>query len=126
MLFLLNDVVLNVSPQALTPPMTARRFSALDFDAVRELGQELFTEHPMLQHTHPERAERLATLLLAKAARINAALFMAPSRNCHPAQVAVRFAEVDYLVLAQLHQRQADGKLTPAYTDSQVWHRAAA
>ena len=126
MLFLLNDVVLNVQAQALTPPMTARRFSALDFESVRELGQELFSEHPRLAHTHPERAARLATLLLAKAERINAALFVPPGEGCDPALVAVRFAEVDFTILAQLAQRQAEGELTPAWTDRQVWRRLAA
>lgn len=126
MLFLLNDVVLNVQAQELAPPMTARRFRDLDFDAVRELGQELFSENPRLQHTHPERAARLATLLLAKAGRINGALFVAPEQGCHPSQVAVRFAEVDFPLLAQLAGRQAAGDLTAVYTDRHVWRRMAA
>lgn len=126
MLFLLNDVVLNVSPQALAPPLTARRFGALDFDAVRELGQELYADHPQLHHTHPERAERLAMLLLAKSARINGALFVAPYENCPPQEVAVRFVELDFAVLAGLSERQTSGRLTPIYADSQVWRRLAA
>lgn len=126
MFFLLNDVVLNVQAQALTPPMTARRFATLDFDAVRELGQELFSEHPRLARTHPERAERLATLLLAKAGRVNAALFVAPAEGCCPDDVTVRFAEVDFTVLAQLAKAQSDGGLTPSLTDRQVWRRLAA
>ena len=126
MFFLLNDVVLNVSPQALAPPLTARRFGALDFESVRELGQELFADHPQLQHTHPERAERLAMLLLAKSARINAALFVPPYENCPPQEVAVRFVELDFAILASLADRQMSGRLTPVYADTQVWRRQAA
>lgn len=126
MYFLLNDVVLNVQPTQLTPPMTAHRFAVLNFDAVRELGQELFSELPMLQRTHPSQAERLATLILAKASRINAALFVAPSQGCDPRQVAVRFAELDFTVLASLHERQGAGQLTPYVADRQVWRRLAA
>lgn len=126
MYFLLNDVVLNVQPTELTPPMTAQRFKVLNFDAVRELGQELFSEFPMLQRTHPGQSERLATLILAKANRINAALFVAPSQGCDPRVVGVRFAELDFTVLASLHERQAAGQLSPYVADRQVWRRLAA
>ena len=126
MYFLLNDVVLNVQPTELTPPMTAQRFKVLNFDAVRELGQELYAEFPLLQRTHAAQSERLATLILAKANRINAALFVAPSQGCDPRHVAVRFAELDFTVLASLHERQGAGQLTPYVADRQVWRRLAA
>jgi hypothetical protein len=126
MYFLLNDVVLNVQPTELTPPMTARRFAVLNFDSVRELGQELFSEFPMLQHTNPAQAERLATLILAKASRINAALFVAPAQGCPPGKVAVRFAELDFAAIVNLHERQVAGQLTPYVADQQVWRRMAA
>ncbi len=126
MFFLLNDVVLNVQPTALTPPMTARRFAVLNFDAVRSLGQELFSEFPMLQRTHPARAERLATLILAKAHRINAALFVAPALGCPPAKVAVRFAELDFPLIASLHERQQAEGPSADYADRRVWRRQAA
>ena len=126
MYFLLNDVVLNVQATELTPPMTARRFQALTFDAVRELGQELFSEFPMLQRTSPGQSERLATLLLAKAGRVNAALFVAPAQGCDPRAVAVRFAELDFTMMASLYERQQAGQLTPYLADRQVWRRLAA
>lgn len=126
MFFLLNDVVINVRATELAPPLTARRFAVLNFDSVRELGQELFSEEPTLQHTHPGQAERLATLILAKASRINAALFLAPAHGCRASQVAVRFAELDLPVLADLQQRQAAGQLSPYYADRVVWRRMAA
>jgi hypothetical protein len=126
MFFLLNDVVLNVKATELAPPLTARRFSVLNFDSVRELGQELFSEHPRLQHTHPGQAERLATLILAKAGRINAALFVTPEQGCPPPSVAVRFAELDIAVLADLHERHKAGQLNPYYADRAVWRRLAA
>lgn len=126
MLFLLNDVILSVTPQVLTPPLSAKRFAALDFEAVRELGQELYAEFPMLQRTHAGRAERLATLLLAKSGRINAALFVSPRLKCAPDEVAVRFAEVDFAIMAALADRQSCGRLTAIDTDRQVWRRLAA
>jgi hypothetical protein len=126
MFFLLNDVVLKVQPQELVPPMTARRFSALDMNSVRQLGQELFAEHPRLQHTHPERAERLAMMLLAKAGAVNAALFVAPAQGCPPQHVALRFAYLEFGLMAALVNDQTQGRLTAYAADRQVWQRMAA
>ena len=125
MYFLLNDVVLTLELQLLTPPMLARRFSALTLDYVEKLGCEIFAEEPRLQHRRLERAKRLAALIVSKAPEVNAALFVAPSRGCRFDQVAVRLTSLDVAVLARLHAEQQSGRLTPALADRMVWTQAA-
>ncbi len=126
MFFLLNDVVLGVELQLMTPPVIARRFSALTFDCVQRLGRELYAEEPRLQHRKLERAKRLVALIVSKAPDVNAALFVAPSRGCNFERVAVRLASLDIQLLAQLHQDQQAGQLTSAIADRMVWGRVAA
>ena len=126
MYFLLNDVVLSLELQATSPPMEARRFSALTLDCVQRLGRELFAEEPRLQLREPERARRLATLIVSKAPEVNAALFVAPEKGCPPDQVAMRFACLDLLAMAQLHTDQQSGRLTSLLADQRVWAQAAA
>lgn len=126
MYFLLNDAVLSLDPQTLTPPVMARRFSALTLDHVQRLGREMFAEEPRLQHRMIERGRRLAMLIVSKAPEVNAALFVAPARGCRPNDVIVRLASLDLTVLASLHQDQQTGRLTPALADREVWARVAA
>ena len=125
MYFLLNDVVLTLELQLLTPPMIARRFSALTLDCAQKLGREIFAEEPRLQHRRLERARRLAALIVTKAPEVNAALFVAPSRGCRYDHVVVRLATVDVDVLARLHAEQQSGRLTPTLADRLVWAQAA-
>lgn len=126
MYFLLNDVVLTLELQLLTPPMVARRFSALTLDCVEKLGREIFAEEPRLQHRRLERARRLSALIVTKAPEVNAALFVAPSRGCRFDQVAVRLASLDMTLLARLHTEQQSGRLTPTLADQLVWTQVAA
>ncbi|MFN3511439.1 MAG: hypothetical protein ACK41C_00195 [Phenylobacterium sp.] len=126
MLFLMNDAVLNLDSIKLSPKMAGRRFQALTLPAVRRLGQELYADDPLLHLRKPERAKRLATLIIAKSPAINAALFTAPAFACRPDDVAVRFASVDFEVMANLHRRQDEGLLDTVWTDRQVWRRLAA
>jgi len=126
MYFLMNDVVFSLELQTLTPPMSARQFSLLTLDSVRRLGREIFANEPRLQHRGPERARRLAALIVSKAPQVNAALFAAPVRNCDPEQVAVRLANLDAALIASLHQEQQAGRLTAALADRQVWTHASA
>jgi hypothetical protein len=126
MFFLLNDVVLSLELQLLTPPMVARRFSSLRLDSVQALGCEIFADEPRAQHKSPEQAKRLAALIVSKAPEVNAALFVAPSRGCRPDEVVVRLARLDLELLARLHQDQQAGRLTPQLADQLVWTRTAA
>jgi hypothetical protein len=124
--FLLNDVVLNLHGDELAPHAIARRFQPISFDYVLTLGQELFAEQPRLQHTMPERAMKLAALIMSKQPRINAALFVAPALGCAPGDVGVRFATLDLPMIANLQRAQASGSLTTQVADRDVWRRLAA
>lgn len=126
MYFLLNDAVLNLQGEDLAPAALARRFGSIGFDYVQTLGQELFAEHPLLQHDQPARAAKLAALINAKQPSINAALFVAPARGCRPDQVGVRFASLDLPTLANLQRAHATGALDAVIADREVWRRLAA
>ncbi|WGM40202.1 hypothetical protein [Caulobacter sp. NIBR1757] len=126
MLFLLNDVVLNLAPTEMAPPVAAPRFRSLSLGFVEKLGRELFSEEPLLHRFHPERARRLASLILLKQPEINAALFISPARGCDEKLVAVRYAQIGFEVMGLLYERQQQGNLTTVEADRQVWRRLAA
>lgn len=126
MYFLLNDAVLNLQGEDLTPQSLGRRFASIGFDYVQTLGQELFAEEPLLQHARPERAIKLAALINSKQPSINAALFIAPAHNCKPDQVGVRFASLDLPTMASLQRQQSMGTLDAVTADREVWRRLAA
>ena len=126
MYFLLNDVVFNLNAEGLADSQISHRFGAIDFNFVQALGQELYAEEPLLHHTHPERAVKLCALIQFTAPSINGALFVAPSINCKPRDVGVRYASLDIDVIAELQNRSAAGTLTAAIADREVWRRLAA
>jgi len=126
MLFLLNDVVLNLSGMSLSPKLGTKALNALSFNVVSLLGQELYSEEPLLHFDRPERAKRLALLIVAKAPAINGALFVAPRYGCAPEEVALRYANVDFEVMARLSKRQDEGLMDAVWIDRQVWRRLAA
>lgn len=126
MLFLLNDVVLNLAPTEMAPPVASQRFRTLSMTFVEKLGGELFAEEPLLHRFNPERARRLASLILLKQPEINAALFVAPARGCDEALVSVRYAQIGFEVMGLLYERQQHGALTTVEADRQVWRRLAA
>ncbi len=126
MLFLMNDRVLQLD-ESLTASVETRRFDGVTPAFAVKLGQELYSEQPMLHREAPERARRLALLLLSKAPEVNAALFVAPQVGCNPDQVITRFASLPVEVMASLYVRdKASGGLTPVQADREVWRRLAA
>ena len=126
MLFLMNDRVLQLNTDA-AAGIEPGRFDQISAAYAVKLGQELFSEQPMLHRDAPERARRLALLLRSKAPEVNAALFVAPSVGCRPDQVITRFASLSLDVMANLYARdQASGGLTPVQADNEVWRRLAA
>lgn len=126
MLFLMNDRVLQLD-ESLAASVETRRFDGVTPAFAVKLGQELYSEQPMLHRDAPERARRLALLLLSKAPEVNAALFVAPSVGCSPDQVITRFASLSVDVMANLYARdKAEGGLTPVQADREVWRRLAA
>ena len=126
MLFLMNDVVFSFDAGELAPPMARDRFAKLSLAYVGELGKELYAAEPLLHMKDPERAMRLASLIIAKAPDINAALFIAPGRGCLVELVQVRYAQIGLEVMGALLQRQKAGSLTNVEADRQVWRRLAA
>ena len=126
MLFLMNEVVLNLDAIDLTPPVAARRFARLTLPFVNQLGAEMFSEEPLLHRVAPDRARRLAALIIAKQPDINAALFIAPARGCPVGQVQSRFCSIGFEVMGLLYERQRQGALTTLEADRQVWRRLAA
>ncbi len=126
MLFLLNDVVFSLDAAELAPPITRDRFAKVSLNYVAKLGQELYAAEPLLHHKDPEKAQRLAALIMAKAPEINAALFIAPSRGCLVDQVQVRYAQLGLEVMGALLERQRAGGLSNLEADRQVWRRLAA
>ena len=126
MFFLLNDVVLTLDGDDLSNGQIARRFGAVPFNFVQQLGQELFAQFPLLQRTNPSQAVKLATLGVIKKPEINAALFMSPGAGCKPDQVGVRFAAVDVVAMSNLRNASAAGSLDAVSADREVWRRLAA
>ncbi|NBB15278.1 hypothetical protein GVN21_07910 [Caulobacter sp. SLTY] len=126
MLFLLNDVVLNLETAQLAQPVATGRFKALSMSFVEKLGRELFSEEPLLHRQHPERARRISSLIVLKQPQINAALFVSPARGCDEGLVQVRYAQISFEVMGLLYERQQHGGLTTVEADRQVWRRLAA
>lgn len=125
MLFLMNDRVLQLDSASLG--LDPGRFASITPAYAVKLGQELFSEQPMLHREAQERARRLALLLRAKAPEVNAALFVAPYVGCRPDQVITRFASLSMEVMASLQARDREsGGLTPVQADNEVWRRLAA
>jgi hypothetical protein len=125
-LFLLNDVVFDIDARSIMPPLDARRFEAVSLSYVIELGKELFSEEPLLHRTAMDRARRLVALLSLKHPDINAALFVAPQRNCGATQVQARFCNLSIEVMASLHAKNSQGQLNAVAADREVWRRLAA
>jgi hypothetical protein len=125
-LFLMNDVVLNLAEVTLSPRAAAWRYRRLTLEFITDLGAELYAEHPLLQTEDPERAARLAAMIMSKDPAINAALFVVPSFDCKPEQVSARLTTISPAIMAQLYDRQQTGKLTNVVADRQVWRRLAA
>jgi hypothetical protein len=126
MLFLLNDVVLEIEDVRLPSRLNARRLEAMPFESLKRMGQELFAEDPHLPTADRGRAQRLAALIAAKAPGVNAALFVAPAYDAPAEEVDVRFAVVDHPLMADLKDRQREGRLDMVAADRRVWRRLSA
>ena len=126
MLFLMNDVVFSLDGVVRNAEMGGMQVKKLSMPAIIAMGQELYAAEPLLQHTHPDQAQRLAALVSAKAPMINAALFVAPSVGCAPAEVTVRFVAAQFEVMADLYNMHRDGVLNAVKADRFIWRRLAA
>lgn len=123
MLFLMNDLVLNLEPEDIAPKETVKRFFNLSLTYVAELAGELFAEHPTLHVDFPERAKRLAGLVIAKDSEINAMRIHPLRDGCKPSEVGVHYAKVAFEIMAILYQRQQSVGASSEEVDRQVWQR---
>jgi hypothetical protein len=126
MLFLMNDVILNLGAGVKPPPLDDRALDALSFDYVAELAREMFAQDPMTHRNDPARASRLALLITRKQPAVNAALFSASMKGCSPGSVTAHYATLSIQAMGALYGQHKAGKLTPAVVDSHVWRRMAA
>jgi hypothetical protein len=126
MLFLLNDSVFSLDGVASGVRRSGERFRQLSFPSIIRMGQEMFAREPLLQRSSPGKALRLASLIVAKAPLVNAAMLVAPAFDCPPCDVTVRFVSAKFEVMAALDKRQRDGTLDAIFTDKLIWRRLAA
>jgi hypothetical protein len=126
MLFLMNDTVLDLDLSTLSQPSKAARFDALPLSVVLKLGAEQYAQDPLLQRTNPERAKRIACLIVAKSPGVNAAAFDAPAAGCKPELVTSRLAELAVETMAGLYAESKGKTLSPVLVDRRVWKRMAA
>jgi hypothetical protein len=126
MLFLMNDVVLKLDDVIIDARLGGERLKGLTLPAIIQMGQELYAAEPLLHRQRPERAQRLAALISGKAPLINAALFTPPSAGCKPHDIPVRFASIEFEVMASLYTLQRAGGLDALSADRRIWRRLAA
>jgi hypothetical protein len=126
MLFLMNDTVLDLDLSTLSTPSKAARFDALPMSVVLKLGAEQYAADPLLQRNNPERAKRIACLIVAKSPGVNAAQFEAPVAGCKPEEVSSRLAQLALETMVGLYNETKGQTMSPALVDSRVWKRMAA
>lgn len=126
MLFLLNDVVLEIEGVRLPPRLDTPSLEAMPLESLLRMGQELFAEDPRLQYADTARARRLAALIAAKAPGINAALFVAPAHDAAAEEVHAEVTAIDDPLMADLEDRQRQGRLDMVSADRRVWRRLSA
>jgi len=126
MLFLLNDIILNLDLDDLANSPIAASIGTMNFAQVTALGQEMFAATPRLQHISESGPLRLATLIVAKSPEINAALFSAPSAGCRPDAVTVRYATLGMDMILDMKGMYDQGLLNKVQVDFHVWGRLRA
>ena len=126
MLFLLNDVVLDLEVAKVASPMITGHLGKLSMAQVTTLVREVFAANPRLPGASPAMAHRAAVMMVLKDPQLNAALFLTPGRVCEPADVTIRFASLAAEVMFQLKGIQDQGRLTPGAVNALVWSRAGA
>ncbi|MBW8732738.1 MAG: hypothetical protein JF571_00230 [Asticcacaulis sp.] len=126
MYFLLNDLILDLDPERMNQPLDDERFGALSIDYIAYLGQEMFAEDAGAHRRNPERAKRLAYLIMLKRPYVNAAQFFASVPGGGPDSVETDFKSINDIVLGAMYQQQMMGMLNASKVDQEVWHRMAA
>ncbi len=126
MLFLLNDVILDIEqPNEIIRsdefPISVAEFAQMSLADITGLAFEEVFKDLNLPRTQPEKAGHLATLLAAKTGA-NAALIGPPADGARqPSEMAVRFAEISLMTLSYLYQLQTGGTLQTSHVQESVW-----
>ena len=126
MLFLLNDVVLNIDMETLAEPAIVASLRTMNLNQILQLGREMFAASPRLQHISLSGPMRLATLIAAKQPDINAALFSAPAPGCQPDAVVCRFASLNIEMIHDLKGFQDRQLMNKVLADFHVWGKVRA
>ena len=118
----MNDHVLQLDPKGTLAAGRSVDGQRLTFISTLNLGQEMFAKDPDLHRKNPAQAQLLGNLLVAKQPAVNAALFFAPTFNCSPKEVIVRYCQVDYFLLGQLlnlEKQHGHGN----WANQEVWNK---
>ena len=129
MLFLLNDVVFDVSLTQDLPREDLHLFERLNLEALISLACDLYAETPDLESQYPVRAQRLAYLISQVGEGINAAQFYAPKEGCNPLLVEPRFCVLPLALLQELRDRRSAHRHevdSLSLAEQMVWSQRAA
>jgi hypothetical protein len=122
MLFLMNDWVMQFDQRGMAEDLIGFNVRDITFPQVLILGQELYASEPQLHVRQPAQARKLAALVMAKQPEVNALLFVAPHQDCNPRDVAVRYCNVAFDMLAQLLSLQ-DSQRSAGWANKEVWNK---
>jgi hypothetical protein len=127
MLFLLNDRVLDVGDADATLRASGfpveRLGPAPSPVAVLEAARATFLANPAFHRGESPQVGGLCALIHLSSGA-NAALFVVPDGAHATAQVGVRLADLELLMIAKLAARQAGAPLDPAMLNREVWAKA--
>ena len=120
-LFLLNDVVLDLDLKTLASPTILACLPKAPLSRLIGLSCEAFAREPALARASPLKASRLAVMLALKQPEINGACFSALAAGCPPESVSHRFASIAAEMIFDLKGLQDQGRLGPGVVDSHIW-----
>jgi len=133
MLFFFNDVVFDIgdpgstvlgSPLAEAFPASALR--NLRIGGAVSIVREHVLKEPFITRTNQEAAQFLAALISWKSDTANAMLAVAAPGAASPAQVHVRLADLSLVLMHQLYEQQALGRLNSQLANRSVWSQTSA
>lgn len=124
MLFLVNDLIIELNPESMINPLDGDRFSNLSLDYIVHLGKEMFAANSMAHHHSPDRMKRLAFLIHLKNPLTNAVSFSL-NHSGGVEGVDVEFKSLNEMVLGMLYSQQVSGELDAQKIDTAVWNKAA-
>lgn len=127
MLFLFNDVVLDIVPpvDAIRSdgfPLSAGAFAQIGLGEITTLVKEAVYQDINLAHTEPNKCQHLAVLVAAKTGANGVLVGPPASGASKPEEIGIRLAEISLVVMSNLWQMQQGGNLTMAHAYEIVWN----